>query len=180
MRGGEKAARRQGVHQGLHDRRRAELVRHEVQDRHEHQRDGLAEVEHLAHRRRRQDGLRVAQVGLDVRGPALRRGGEQGAGMSENERVIVGVDHAGRRRDFLRDLVDVVRGRQSGADVEELPDARLGRQVPHRAAEERPVLARRDPDGRHVPQHPRRRLAVGGEVVLPANEVVVHPGRMRP
>jgi hypothetical protein len=64
--------------------------------------------------------------------------------------------------------VDVVLGRQAAADVEELPDARFGGQVPDRPAEERPVLARRDMGGRGAPQDFRRRRAVRREVVLPA------------
>jgi hypothetical protein len=44
------------------------------------------------------------------------------------------IDYAGRRRDRLRDLVDVAGGGQSGADVEELPNARLTGQVADRAA----------------------------------------------
>jgi hypothetical protein len=63
--------------------------------------------------------------------------------------------------------VHVVRGRQAAADVQELGDARLGRQVPDRPAQERPVLARRDLRRRRAPQDLRRRLAVRGEVVLP-------------
>jgi hypothetical protein len=70
-------------------------------------------------------------------------------------------------------------GRQAAADVEELPDARLGRQVPDRPAEERPVLAGRDGHGRGAPQDLRRRLAVHCEVVLPADEIVVDPRGMR-
>jgi hypothetical protein len=51
------------------------------------------------------------------------------------DRVVVDVDHAGARRDGLRDLVGVVRGRDAGADVEELPDPGL-------AARNRTILAR--------------------------------------
>jgi hypothetical protein len=180
VRGGEITARRQGGGQGGEDLRRAELVRDEVQDRDQDQRDGLAEVEHLAHHGRGQDGFGIAQVGVDVGGPPFRRRGEQGAGVREHERVVVDVHDAGRRRGFLGDLVDVVRGGQPGTDVEELPDAGFGGQVPDGAAEECPVLSRRDPDERRVPQHLRRRLPVGREVILAADEVVVHPGGMGP
>ena len=66
--------------------------------------------------------LGVAEVRLDVGGAALGRGGEQGPGVGEHERVVVDVDDPGGRGDALRDLVHVVRGRQAGADVEELRD----------------------------------------------------------
>ena len=82
--------------------------------------------------------------------------------------VVVHVNHVGRRRGRLRYLMHVARGRQAGPDVEELPDTRLGRQVPDRASEERAVLAGRDADGGVGRQDLVRRFAVGGEVILPA------------
>jgi hypothetical protein len=35
--------------------------------------------------------------------------------------------------------MSVVRGRDAGADIQELPDASLGSQVPHDSGQERPV-----------------------------------------
>ena len=67
--------------------------------------------------------------------------GQQGAGVGEHDRVVVHVDDPGLRRDRLGDLVGVARRRDAGADVEELPDPRLGGQVADGAAEERPVRA---------------------------------------
>jgi len=73
----------------------------------------------------------------------------------------------------------VVRGGQPGSDVEELPDAGFGHQVPDGPAEKGAVLARRDQRGRRAGENRLRRLAVGGEMVLPAEEEVVHPRRVR-
>jgi hypothetical protein len=46
----------------------------------------------------------------------------------EYDRVVVDVDDARFGGGALCDLVGVVRGGEAGADVKELPDARLGRQ----------------------------------------------------
>ena len=75
---------------------------------------------------------------MDVGGAALLGGGEQRRACASTS-GSVDVDHAGGRHDRLRDLVHVVRGRQPGADVEELPDARLPGQVDDGAAKECPV-----------------------------------------
>jgi hypothetical protein len=82
--------------------------------------------------------------------------------------VAVDVDDPGRGRDRLGDLVHVVGGRLPRPDVDELPDARLGRQVPERAAEERPVLPRGNAVGRVGLRDLLCGLAVGGEVILAA------------
>jgi hypothetical protein len=72
--------------------------------------------------------------------------------------------------------VSVVRGRDAGADVQELPDARLAGQVTHRAGEELPV-------GPGPRGHARigcggllGGLPVSGVVVLAAQPVVINPG----
>lgn len=52
--------------------------------------------------------------------------------------VVVHVDDPAPRRDQLGDLVSVASGRQAGTNVEELPDPRFFREVPHGAAQERP------------------------------------------
>jgi hypothetical protein len=88
------AARRQRVDQRRDDPRGLELVGDEVQDRDQHQRDRLAEVQDLPDRRIGQDRLRVSQIGMDVGRAALGRAGQQLAGVPENERVVVGVDDA--------------------------------------------------------------------------------------
>src|SRR5262249_19633543 len=78
------------------------------------------------------------------------------------------------------DLVHVAHTGQPGTEVQELVDPRLGGQVPDGAAEEGPVLAYAGAARGPRLDHPLGDLPVGGEVVLPAEEVVVHPGRMRP
>ena len=70
----------------------------------------------------------------------------------------------------------VVRGRDAGADVEELPDPGLGGQEPHHPGEERSVGAHRGDDAGVGLEHRVAGRAVGGEVVLAAQPIVMHPG----
>jgi len=56
-----------------------------VQDPEEQQADRLAEVQQFTDGRRGQDRIRVANVGLEVGGAALRGGGEQGARVDQDE-----------------------------------------------------------------------------------------------
>jgi hypothetical protein len=65
--------------------------------------------------------------------------GQQRAGVREDDRVVVHVDDPGLRRDRLGDLVGAARGRDAGADVEELPDPRLAGEVTDGPAEKRAV-----------------------------------------
>ena len=53
--------------------------------------------------------------------------------------MLFHVDHAGLEGDALGDLVGVVRGRDTGANVEELAYPGVGGEVAYGAAEERPV-----------------------------------------
>jgi hypothetical protein len=89
------------------------------------------------------------------------------ARVRQHHLVVVRVDDPGLRHGRLGHLAGVVRGRDAGADVEELPDAPLGH-VPHRAAEERPVLAGDHAHDRQGGQHVIAYLAVGDVVVLAA------------
>src|SRR5690606_12582443 len=75
----------------------------------------------------------------------------------------------------LRDLVHVRRRRNSGADVKELPDSRLGGEVPDAAEQKTAVLLRTDPDGGKGLLDFIGGAPVGGEIVLSAQQVVVHP-----
>jgi hypothetical protein len=75
--------------------------------------------------------------------------------------------------------VGVVGGRDSGADVEKLPDPGFGSQEPHNASEERPVRADRHDDPRVRLHYRVAGCAVRGEVVLAAQPIVVHPGAVR-
>jgi hypothetical protein len=69
--------------------------------------------------------------------------------------VMVDVDHARPRRGLLGDLVDVLLGRDAGADVEELADAGLADQEPGSAAEEGLVRLGQWP-GYSAPRRPAR------------------------
>jgi len=171
--------RRQRPGERLDDLRRILLVHDPVQERDEYEPDRLAEVDHVTDVLVVEDRLRFARVRVNVGGPALGRGGQQGPRVSEDQGVVVAVHDPAGRVDGLGDLVHAVRRRQPGADVEELPDARLGRQVPHGPAQERPVLPRGGASVRRMLQHLLRQRPVGGEVVLPADHVVVHAGGMR-
>jgi hypothetical protein len=55
--------------------------------------------------------------------------------------VVVEVDDAGGRLDPLRDLVHVVRGREPGTDIQQLPEADLADQVTDDPAERVPLSA---------------------------------------
>jgi hypothetical protein len=90
----------------------------------------------------------------------------------EHERVVVHVDDAAFARHPLGDLVGVVGGGQSGADVQELADARLADEVPDRAAEERPVGARNVDDAGEELHVLVTGFSVDGEVVFAAQPAV--------
>jgi hypothetical protein len=93
--------------------------------------------------------------------------------------VVVGVDDAGFGGDRLGHLVHVVRRRDAGADIQELPNPRLFDQVRHRPAEEAAVLDGGDFDGREGRRPGVAGGPVGREVDSAAQPVVVAPRRMR-
>ena len=64
--------------------------------------------------------VRGSACRVDVRGGVLARTGEQIGGVTEHERVVIGVHDPAAGRGPLGDLVGVVRGGQARADVEEL------------------------------------------------------------
>ena len=104
---------------------------------------------------------------------------EQRPGVRQHDRVVVHVDDPGRRRHGLGDLVGVVRRRDAGPDIQELADLAVPGQEAHRPGEERPVGPCGQPDLREGLDRLLARGPVGGEVVLPAEPVVVHPGDVR-
>ena len=91
------------------------------------------------------------RVRIDVGGPALRSSDQQCPGVSEYQRVVVDVDHACIRRNLLRHLMGVGRGRQPGPDVQELSHPRLASQVLYNPAEESSVRPGHVDDGRERP-----------------------------
>ena len=96
--------------------------------------------------------------------------------MGKDDRIVVDVDDSGVRLNGLGDLMGVVRGRDASADVQELPDASLGGQVPHDSGQERPVGPDARGDIRIGLERRVTGLAIGGIVIPAAQPVVVHPG----
>lgn len=125
------------------------------------------------------DGVRVAEVGVDVMGDALRGAGEQGAGVGQDQRVVVDVDDAALGGHALGDLMGVVHAGQAGADVQELPDALLIGQVTDGAGEE---VAGGAGAGLDAGEDLAERVTGGAVhlvVVLAAQPVVPDPGGLR-
>jgi hypothetical protein len=148
-----------------------------LQDRHQQHGDRLAEVQHL--RRASEDLAGVAGVGVNVLGSPGRVAGEQRPGMNENDRVIVDVDDPAPRRHRLSHLVRVIRRRNAGADVQELPDPCLCGQEPHHARLVGPVGASRLRDGGESSYRLVSGGPVSGEIILPAQPIVVDTSDMR-
>ena len=137
---GQVAAFGQRGAEGGQDAGRVLLFGDEVHDRHQQQGDGLAEVDERADLRVGQDSLGFAQVGQDDAGGAAA--GQQRVGVHVHDGVVVDVGDPGARRGLGGDLVHVPGGRDAGADVDDLPDARLPGQEPHGPLQERPVGSR--------------------------------------
>src|SRR6202041_3433411 len=138
-------ARHDGVDQLADQVVRIVPVDDEVQDGDQHDRHRTAEVQRA--RGLGQDLPRLAQVGLDVVGGAFRGAGEPGAGVGQDDRVVIHVDDPGFGRDGLGYLVDVVVGRHAGADVEELADAGLADQIARGAGQEGAIGPGRGDEG---------------------------------
>src|SRR5205085_5050176 len=98
-------------------------------------------------------------------------------GVGEDDGVVVGVDDAGVRGDALGDVVQIRRGGDAGADVEELAHARL-HQAAGGAVHEFAVDPGGDERGGEDGQHTGGGHPVGQEVGLAAEEVVVDTGGM--
>jgi len=86
MRQGQVTARGQRVTEGGQDAGRVLPFGDEVQDRHQQQGDGLAEVDERGDFRVGQDGLGFAQVGQDDAGGAAA--GQQRVGVHVHDRVV--------------------------------------------------------------------------------------------
>ena len=110
---GQVAARRDRVHDPGHDPVRVVLVADRVQGQQADRRDWPGEVQRACGLL--QDLRDIARIGVDVVGGAVRAAGQQRAGMSQHDRVVVHVDDPAVRRHLLRDLVGVARGRDAGA-----------------------------------------------------------------
>jgi len=171
------ASRRHRRLEPTDDQVRVVVVHDQVHDRDQHDGHRTGEVERPG--RRAQDLVGLAQVRVDVVHRARYRAGQQHAGVLQHHRVVVHVHDAGVRRHRLGHLVGVVRRGDAGADVEELGDPGLGREEAHGPGQERPVGPDRRDDAR-IGGHDRiAGRAVGGEVVLAAEPVIVHAGAVR-
>ncbi len=99
--------------------------------------------------------------------------------MGQHDRVVVHVHHAGGGGDVLRRLVHVLTGRDAGADIQELADPGPGGENADSPLPERLV----GPDGHEnsgeILNALLGRFPVGGEMVLAAEPVVIHPGTVR-
>ena len=99
--------------------------------------------------------------------------------MDQHERVVVHVHHPAIGRDGLRDLVGAAGRGQAGPDVEELADAALTSQVAHHPGQERPVRTGSRDHLRAAADDFLGGLPVSREMVLAAEPVRIHPGRVR-
>lgn len=59
--------------------------------------------------------------------------------MHMHDRIVVHVGDSGVRRDVADDLVDVPRGGDAGADVDDLPDTRLAHEKLYGRSQKCPV-----------------------------------------
>jgi len=150
-----------------------------VHHRHQRHRHRLGDVEGPAQLFVGEQRVRPAQVGLHTRGAALRRSGVQGPRMGRHDGVVVDVHDAGVGDAGLHHLVQVRRGGDAAADVEELPDARV-HEGAGGAADEGAVLPGGDGGERERGEQLRGGSAVRGVVGLAAEQGVVDTGRVRP
>jgi hypothetical protein len=74
--------------------------------------------------------------------------------------VVVDVCHPDARVDLLGDLVNVTDGRDTSADIYDLPDTGVTDQVADRSLQERPVFPRYVPCLGQHPQDSGRRFPV--------------------
>jgi hypothetical protein len=95
-------------------------------------------------------------------------------GVREDHRVVVHLADARRRVGLHRDLVHVALRGQPGADIDELPDARLVHQIANRPPHESAGNARRFTDIRQIGRNLLGGLPVSGIIVLSAEEVIVN------
>jgi hypothetical protein len=93
-----------------------------VQQRDEAQHQWLGQIERFRELRSAEDEVRLGDVRMDVGRAPFGGAGHQGAGVGEDDGVIVGVNDPGLGGHSLDDLVQVRLGGDTRADVEELPD----------------------------------------------------------
>ncbi len=170
------AARGKGVPVGVDDRARLGAVRQEVQCAGQHQRDGLVRVDEPAQFGSAQHGFRITAVLVQQGRPWLF--GEQACSVRGRQRFVVHIDHAVAPGDPVRYLVDVSHRRQSGAEVDELPDS-AGECVVDGATEKVPASPEGAGDPGKLPFGPLHEASLGAEVVASAEEGVGDARRAR-
>jgi hypothetical protein len=153
------------------------LVEHVVDDRVHDQADRLPEVEEATDLLHREQLVRRRDIGEDHGRRGVIR--EQRLSVQVHARVVVHVHDAGRGVDRLGDLVRVLYRGQAGPEVEELGDA-LADHVPDGAAKGGAVEARAVAVVAHRLDRRGGHRAIDGEVVLAAEDRVVHPRDARP
>lgn len=105
--------------------------------------------------------------------------GQQRPRVRQHQRIVIDVDHPRIGVNPLRHLMHVLPGRQPRPQIEELINPRLGSQVAYRPPEELTVLPRHDAHLRSLLKYLISAPAIGGEVILAAEVVVIHPGDVR-
>ena len=149
------AAAAHGLHQPADDAVRIVLIADVMQNAQEQDCRRLAEVQRLGSLA--EDLLRVAQVPVQVGDSTLWTGGQQRLRVQQHDRVVVHVHDPGFRGSRLRDLMNVLPGGKARADVEKLPDPRLGGKKSHDPPQECPL--RQGLMGGELPQTTGREVA---------------------
>jgi hypothetical protein len=145
-----------------------------MQDRKQEHRDRPTEVDQFPEPGIDKDVFGAAQISFDDSGGAPIR--QQRTGVRDYCRVVVDVHGAGVGRDGVDDLVHVALRRQARADVDELPDTRLGDEKADDPLEEGSVAPGRLPDSRPVLLDLLGCGTVCREVLPAAQQVVVDAG----
>ena len=154
------------------------LVCDEVQGARAQHRHRLGQVEQAEDDRIPQDAGRVTQIAGHH--ADLVAGREQRPAVRADHGIVVDIDHPRVRRHPLGQLMHVSLGRQAAAEVQKLPDTPLDGQVTHHPAKKRPIITRYRCDVGNRLDQPFGCLAVSGEIVLAAEQVIVDPGDIRP
>jgi len=176
-RGRNFAARRQGGDERGRHPAGFLVVREKVQEGEQQHRRRAVEVQQAPHRGVGQDRGGLAAVGREGHGTGVVP--EDRPAVSHGHRVEVHVGHVGGGVGVLGDLVDIADGRDARADIEELRDPARGEEADDAAQEGAVGLrARADVGGDRQDRLGRR--PVDGEIVVPAEVVVVHAGHARP
>ena len=98
--------------------------------------------------------------------------------MYQHQRIVIDIDDAAVWRYGLGDLMCVLGCGQAGADIEELADAALSSEEPHRPGEERPVRTGSRHYLRAAAEHLLCSMAIGAVMIFATQPVAINTGRM--